>query len=80
MTAGRRYHADMTTGPDRDDAAREAIDAFHAPSPTPPDVEILAAVQHGLESVPTGTPGSWSEVPSQRRRTPPGEMVARRPT
>ena len=65
------------TGPDRDEAGREALEAL-AGSTTSPDPEILAAVQQGLLAVPAGSPSAWFEVPRQRARTRASNLTSRR--
>jgi hypothetical protein len=70
----------MTELPDHDvrrDAARAAADALA--DDVVPDVEILAAVQDGLLSVPAGSPSAWFDVPSQRSRLRTGNLGSRRP-
>ncbi|GAA3800899.1 hypothetical protein [Cellulomonas soli] len=42
------------------------------------DVEVLAAVQDALLSVPAGSPTSWFEVPKQRRPKLGGDLTQRR--
>jgi len=68
----------MSTGPERDDAEIAAFDALRGRSVTEPDVDVLAAVQQGLESVPAGSPTEWYDVPQQRTRTVAPRMHARR--
>ena len=70
----------MSTGAERDDAEREALDALLGQPVSPPDVAILAAVQEGLESVPAGSPSSWFDVPRQRSPTAQPHIRGRRPT
>jgi hypothetical protein len=70
----------MSTGAERDDAEREALDALLGQPVSPPDVAILAAVQQGLESVPAGSPSGWYDVPRQRSRATQPHIRGRRPT
>jgi len=42
------------------------------------DAEVLAAVQDGLLSVPTGSATSWFDVPNQRRPKLGGDLTPRR--
>ncbi|MDQ0372496.1 hypothetical protein [Cellulomonas humilata] len=70
----------MTDKPDSDvrrDAARAAAEALA--DNVVPDAEILEAVQHGLLSVPAGSPNSWFDVPSQRSRMHTSTLAPRRP-
>ena len=66
----------MSDGDARHDAARDAADALA--DEVVPDAEILAAVHDGLRAVPTGSPASWFDVPSQRRRPPSSTLSTRR--
>ena len=61
----------------RRDAARAAAEALA--DNVVPDAEILEAVQHGLLSVPAGSPSSWFDVPSQRSRMHASNLASRRP-
>jgi hypothetical protein len=57
----------MTDTPDHDTphaVARAAAEALA--DDAVPDATVLEAVQHGLLSVPAGSPTSWFDVPSQR--------------
>ena len=70
----------MTDKPDPDarrDVARAAAAALAGNVVL--DAEILEAVQHGLLSVPAGSPSSWFDVPSQRGRTHARTLASRRP-
>ena len=58
-------------------AARAAAEALA--DDVVPDAVVLEAVQHGLLSVPAGSPTSWFDVPSQRGRLQTGTLATRRP-
>ena len=70
----------MSDTPDHD--ARRAVARAAAEAladDVVPDASVLEAVQHGLLSVPAGSPTSWFDVPSQRGRLHGTSLAPRRP-